>query len=99
LANVEYIKVHWIHNSPDYPVLLYSELDDMRFEVRKIEIFPDHSIGFAEGGSSYGGTELGKVSIPQIEEIASDKQFKPENISSEMFDLVWRNRFKKNLPD
>jgi len=96
---VEYIKVLWIHSSRDYPVLLYSELDDERWEVRKVEIFPDSSIGFAGLGSSQGDTRLGEVPVPQVEEIALEKQVKPEKISAEQFELIWRNRFKTSLPN
>lgn len=38
---MKYLFVRWIHNFPDEPVLLYSELDKSRFETRKIEVFPD----------------------------------------------------------
>ena len=95
---MEYIRVHWIHNSQGDPVLLYSELDDSRYEVRKIEVFSDQTIGFAEQNASQGSTVLGKTPIPPIEEIAWDKQFKPEKISESQFELIWRNRFNKNLP-
>jgi hypothetical protein len=95
---VEYIKVQWIHSRHDYPVWLYSELDDARWEVRKVEIFSDCSVGFATRDSSQGDTRLGQLPIPRMEEIAKDKQFKPEKISAEQFELVWRNRFNTNLP-
>jgi hypothetical protein len=94
---VEYIKVQWIHNFDGEPILLYSELDNARLKIRKIEIFRDQSIGWAGNGESQGNTHLGKVPVPRIEEIASDPQFKPELISVEIFNQVWLNRFKKNL--
>jgi len=40
-----YLKVKWIHSHPDAPVLLYSELDRERWEVRKVEVFRDGSLG------------------------------------------------------
>jgi uncharacterized protein DUF6881 len=36
---MKYVRVGWKHQHPAEPVALYSELDDNRFEVRKIEVF------------------------------------------------------------
>jgi hypothetical protein len=41
------------------PVVLYSELDDNRFEVRKVEVFRDGRLGYADAVRSSGGTGLG----------------------------------------
>lgn len=32
-----YIRLHWLHDRPDEPIWLFSELDDLRREVRKVE--------------------------------------------------------------
>ena len=96
---MEYIKVQWVHNASGYPILLYSELDDSRFETRKVEIFPDHSIGWAGPSASKGDTRLGEKPVPPIEETALDKEFRPEIISADLFESIWRSRFKTNLPD
>jgi hypothetical protein len=71
---MEYIKVKWLHSHPDEPVLLYSELDDNRWETRKVEVFADGSIGFASAteDTSSTNTKLSIVPIPTVEEIASD---------------------------
>jgi hypothetical protein len=36
---MNYVRVEWKHPHQDEPILLYSELDEERFEVRKIEVF------------------------------------------------------------
>lgn len=46
---MQYVRVRWIHSLPGEPVTLLSELDDDRFEVRKLEIFHDGSTGRASG--------------------------------------------------
>jgi hypothetical protein len=94
-----YLKVRWIHKSPDDPVLLYSELDDKRREIRKVEIVPDHSIGFASANSKAKDTRLGEVPVPTIEEIAANPEFEPKEISLADFELIWRNRFRTDLPN
>ena len=84
-----YLKVKWKHSFSDEPVLLYSELDRQRWEVRKVEIFPGGRMGYAGPGSAVGGTDLGIEPIPSFEQIASDPEFEPEIISKAEFDKVW----------
>lgn len=85
-----YLKCHWIHDSEDDPILLYSELDDHRMETRKIEFYCDKSVGMADGNHSTNGTQLGNEPIPAIEVIASDPQFEPIKIHQEEFELMWK---------
>ena len=46
---MRYISVEWLHKFENEPVRLLSELDDEGFEIRKVEIFSDGSMGFARG--------------------------------------------------
>ena len=39
---MKYIKVRWIHDFEDDPILIYSELDENRFETRKIVFIFTH---------------------------------------------------------
>ena len=89
---MNYIRVKWKHSFPDEAVLLYSELDQDRWEVRKVEIFPDGHRGYASSMESFGGTEIGLVQIPSLEEIAADPQFEPVEISPVEFERVWAGR-------
>lgn len=41
------ISVQWLHSNPNYPIELLSELDNERNEVRKVEIFADGRMQFA----------------------------------------------------
>jgi hypothetical protein len=89
---MKYLKVKWIHNPADEPVWLYSELDDDRWETRKVEIFPDGTTGFASSAGSAGTTELSLVPLPALEEIAADPEFAPEEIGGREFEEVWAKR-------
>ncbi len=40
---MNYIRVRWLHENPEAPVLVVSELDDHRWERRKVEVFADGS--------------------------------------------------------
>jgi hypothetical protein len=88
-----YIKVIWHHEFRNEPVTLYSELDDQRFEVRKVELFSDGRTAFscASDSSSSPYSQLGLVPIPDNTEIARDSQFEIFEIEAEEFDLVWKS--------
>ena len=53
---MKYLKVRWIHESATDPVELYSEIDDQGWEVRKVEVFPNGTMGFAGPGIVVGPT-------------------------------------------
>jgi hypothetical protein len=72
-------------------VLLYSELDEDRYEVRKIEIYRDNRIGYADIDSQFNETELGEEPVPEIEEINKELEFFAIQISSKEFEMVWED--------
>jgi hypothetical protein len=84
-----YIKVSWKQDDPNTPILLYSELDDERWEVRKVEVFPDGSFGYADRAASCGTTFLGVIPIPMLSEIAANPEFEPAAITKDEFEAVW----------
>jgi hypothetical protein len=89
---MNYLKIKWIHSSSDEPVLLYSEVDDQRWEVRKVEIYEDGHSGYAGPEELGGSTKLGEEPIPTLPEIASDPQFDPVEITKEEFEEIWAKR-------
>lgn len=86
---MKYLSVSWNHDDADDPVLLYSELDDERYETRKVEIRRDGRMTYAGPGVEVGDTWLGEVPVPALEEIAQDPQFTPKYITAEEFEAVW----------
>lgn len=89
---MRYLRVHWVHNHPDDPVELYSEIDEQGWEVRKVEVFPDGSRGFAGQDDHAGSTRLGETPLPSLEAIAKEPEFRPAQITPEEFERVWANR-------
>lgn len=89
-----YLRVRWIHEFKDEPILLYCEIDDDRYEIRKVEIFRNGTKGFADERESSGSTQLGVTPIPSIDEIAKEPEFLPEEISPNEFEKVWQERYK-----
>jgi hypothetical protein len=91
---MEYLKVRWIHSHDNEPVLLYSELDEHRREVRKIEVFADGRMGFASLAEATPSTKtrLSIEPLPTFEDIKSDVQFEPLVITKDEFDSIWSRK-------
>ena len=88
-GQMRYIKVKWLHTLPDAPVLLYSELNGELWEVRKVEVYADGRMDFAGHEEQPGSTRLGIEPLPNLKEIAADREFEPAIISAEEFESVW----------
>ncbi|MFP3795822.1 MULTISPECIES: DUF6881 domain-containing protein [Paraburkholderia] len=95
---MSYIRVKWIHSIPTEPTVIYSELDVDRWELRKIELYPDGHIGFASATVCAGGSGLSKEPLPQLSEIAGDPQFEPAEVSKSEFEQVWLKAITKTQP-
>jgi hypothetical protein len=85
-----YLRVRWLHDYANEPVVMFSELDDERWETRKVEVFPNGSAGYADATREYGGTMLGTVPIPSLDAIASDPEFEPVQIDAAAFEEAWK---------
>ena len=82
-------RVRWIHERADEPVVLYAELDDDGYEVRKVDEYRDGRLVRAGPGEESGGTRLSEDPIPELDEINRDVQFAADAISQDVFDRVW----------
>jgi len=89
---MNYIKVEWTHSFATEPVLLFSELDKDRWEIRKVEVYRDGHCEFADAKESFGSAMLSKVPIPPLSEIATDPQFDPMEITRDEFEIAWTER-------
>jgi hypothetical protein len=47
---MKYLKVKWIHPFPSEPIVLMSELDDERYEIRKVEFEEYWQLATHQGG-------------------------------------------------
>jgi uncharacterized protein DUF6881 len=84
-----YQQVRWHHDLADEPVLLYSEID-AGFEVRKVEVYRDGRLDYADGSRSTGTTMLGEKLMPGVAEINEDPQFSAAVITAAEFERVWQ---------
>ncbi len=86
---MKYIAVQWLHSNSEYPIYFYSELDENRIELRKIEVYKDDSFGYASKDECFGGTELGLEPLPELSEIAEEPEFVVTEIPFLEFDKLW----------
>jgi hypothetical protein len=86
-----YIKVEWHHSNPNEPRILYSELDDRRWETRKVEEYQSGRRDFASKDKSSGSTFLGIEPVPPNSEINKDPAFTLHEITKSEFENIWSN--------
>ena len=87
-----YVCGEWFHDFADEPCCIYSELDDERYETRKIEVFKD-------GTTTRASTEdlktdpmaLGDQPVPSLEEVNAYPEFHVEEIGADEFEDLWKS--------
>src|SRR5882724_8188570 len=86
---MRYSRLQWNHLHPAEPVEIFSEYDDTGWETRKIERFPDGSIGYASASESAGGTQLSLIQRPPYEEVVAEPEFRVFDLSKDEFERIW----------
>ncbi len=84
-----YLKVHWSHDSEKQPVAFYCEMEDDRMEIRKVELYADGSLGYANAKRSSGKTTLGALPMPTIAELSASPNYEAHEITRTEFDEIW----------
>lgn len=90
-----YIYSKWNNSPAGCPVEFYSELDNLRNEIRKVEVFRSGKFGYASKSTSKFGTRLGIIPVPSMMEIKMQHEFNSRNISKEEFEIIWRQATEK----
>jgi hypothetical protein len=90
---MNYLKVRWKHSDPNYPILIFSELDEERWEIRKVEVYEDGRIESASGTHETEGTKLSLEPLPTLEEIVADPVFEATLIGKDDFEQMWSRSF------
>lgn len=84
-----YLKIRWVHDNSKEPSEILVELDEDRYELRKIEKFKGGAIGFTSEGVNVNCAQLSDLPVPSLEDINGDTQFKAEHISAGEFEVEW----------
>ncbi|KPV96366.1 hypothetical protein AN214_01712 [Pseudoalteromonas sp. P1-9] len=87
---MRYIDVEWKHDFKDEPTRLVSEIGADDYEKRKLEFYPDGSVGYAFESTESLNTRLGTDVVPPLEEINSQQEFRGKTISKTKFELLWQ---------
>jgi hypothetical protein len=85
---MRYMNVRWIHDFPDEPSLIYSEVMEGN-ETRKIECYRDGRRNYASAELSTGSTILAEGLMPTPDDLATDPEFDAEEISADEFEQIW----------
>lgn len=89
---MDYVKLKWFHSIETEPYIIYSEINDQRYEVRKIEVYK--SGAYIKYSENMTDLQLNLADIPfplNLDEINQDKQFYATHISKEEFERIWDN--------
>jgi len=86
---MEYIDIVWHHNNSNDPIRLVSELDENRYELRKLEFYKSGNVGFASENKSNLNTMLGEKPVPSLQEIITQEEFSGKSISENEFEQLW----------
>lgn len=90
---MKYIDVLWHSTDPSDPYRMVSEIDDLNYEVRKVEYFRDGSVSFADAENWTDRCMLGECEVPPLAEINAYKEFEGAEITADEFEKLWASRF------
>jgi hypothetical protein len=84
-----YMKARWHHDFDDEPVQLFSEIGDDDYEVRKVDVYRDGHLEWADAAHETDTIGLGQVPTPPMEEINAEAEFTAVRIDAAEFEAVW----------
>lgn len=85
---MEYIDVLWKHTHENEPVRLVLELDDGRFELRRLEFFMNGTVRAITGDEIHEAA-IEVLPVPPLEDINNDKQFEGRTLTAREFEALW----------
>ena len=89
---MQYVLVEWDHDLDDEPYLIYSELDDVRRETRRVEFYRN-GVTFSYGGERGNEGALAAEPFPaDLRELKSEDiegDFIARSISAGLFYEIW----------
>lgn len=89
---MRYVSIEWDHDLDDEPYLIYSELDDGRREVRRVEFYRN-GIAFSYGGGRGGEDALSKDPFPEdlrtLRPDGGEGALHAQSIPPSLFHEIW----------
>ena len=93
-----YIKWIWKQHDLEFPSIFFMELDEERWDTRRVEVFPDGRTGFAGPDDRSHETWLGETAIAPLSEINEDPMFEATEISAADFEKGLDIRCRQQPP-
>ncbi|MGQ4597381.1 DUF6881 domain-containing protein [Nocardia sp. R6R-6] len=84
-----YLKAQWHHDLEDEPVEMFSEIGDDGFEVRKVEVYSDGHMDWADAGRRTGTTTISRMPIPTMDEIDTQVEYSALQVDAREFEAIW----------
>ncbi|WIX81148.1 hypothetical protein QRX50_10485 [Amycolatopsis carbonis] len=78
-----------MHEFAEEPVEILSEVGADGYERRKVERFRDGRLGWADEKHEVGGTGLGELPVPPLDEINAQQEFVASRIPDREFEWAW----------
>ncbi|MBQ9873354.1 MAG: hypothetical protein IJM30_02730 [Thermoguttaceae bacterium] len=88
---VDYSSCFWFHDNPNDPMLMYSELDEERWETRRLEIYPTGKVARLQGDDDMLA-DVPLSDVDDLNELNDCSEFWNEAISKEYFELLWETK-------
>jgi len=82
-------KVQLLNPVRNEPSFIFQEVDLERWELRKVEVYPNGSMEYASEDKCSSRLRLSVEPLPTLVEIAQNPRFKPESITAEEFERMW----------
>jgi hypothetical protein len=87
-----YSRCEWFHDFEDESCCIYSELDDERYETRKIEVFKDGTTTRASTEDLWSDPmALADQPAPSLEKGSAYTEFHMEEIGAAEFEDLWKS--------
>ena len=86
---MDYWKVIWHHDFDSEPVVLYNEIGEDGYEVRKVEEHRDGRLAWADETREVGGARLGEIPVGPIEDVQAQAEFSAFVTTKEQFEAMW----------
>lgn len=88
---MNYWHVDWLHDVPEDPVTIYSEIGEDGYETRKVHIYRDGRK--IRSDEQHESTEIGLSEIPvgDISDVAAQAEFQAEVVTRAVFENAWKD--------
>jgi hypothetical protein len=94
---MNYIKLDWAHSSADKPTTFYIELDENRYETRKVVVYLSGKMFYIDEVDFTKDVFLSEHPFPSHEEISTSGTLNSVDISKFDFEQLWKKAIKQSV--